>query len=207
MNKIGLKNVDCGSACASLHQTGPDYLLFILPSRQSPNCWLCYEKLKLFAFHIILSPTPLHHLPIIWKAFITKSLSFLKSHSCPTYITFKWIQNLCWSPRIWTTESRYSTFISFHQILQLQISNSIQTLNFTCKYKVFKQLHSIPDICHFFCTGSIFKFQILHPKIDQKHPKHSKMSLKSKMYAVFVFNLENFTPDRIFLHGHRPWCP
>ena len=23
------------------------------------------------------------------------------------------------------------------------------------------------------------------------------------MYAVFVFNLENFTPDRIFLHGHH----
>ena len=23
----------------------------------------------------------------------------------------------------------------------------------------------------------------------------------------FAFNLENFTPDRIFLHGHRPWCP
>ena len=27
------------------------------------------------------------------------------------------------------------------------------------------------------------------------------MSLKSQIYAVFVFNLENFTPDRIFLHG------
>ena len=25
---------------------------------------------------------------------------------------------------------------------------------------------SIPDICNFFYTGSIFKFQILHPKID-----------------------------------------
>ena len=24
----------------------------------------------------------------------------------------------------------------------------------------------IPDICHFFYTGSIFEFQILHPKID-----------------------------------------
>ena len=115
MNKIGLKNAGLRVQVYTwlLHQTGPDYLLFILASRQSPNCWLCYEKLKLFAFHIILSPTPLHHLPIIWKAFITKSFSFLKSHSCPTYITFKWIQNLCWSPRIWTTESRYSTFISF----------------------------------------------------------------------------------------------
>ena len=154
MNKIGLKNVDCGSACASLHQTAADYLLFTLASRQSPNCWLCYEKLKLFAFHIILSPTPLHHLPIIWKAFITKSFSFLKSHSCPTYITFKWIQNLCWSPRIWTTESRYSTFISFHQIPQLQILNSIQTLNFTCKYKVFKQLHSTQQCCK---TWSMWK--------------------------------------------------
>ena len=30
------------------------------------------------------------------------------------------------------------------------------------------------------------------------------MSLTSKIYAVFVFNLDNFTPDRIFLHGHRP---
>ena len=32
------------------------------------------------------------------------------------------------------------------------------------------------------------------------------MSLKSKIFAVFVFKLENFTPARIFLYGHRPWC-
>ena len=44
-------------------------------------------------------------------------------------------------------------------------------------------------------------------KLTKNTPKHSKMSMKSKIYAVFVFNLENFTPDRIFLHGHRPWCP
>ena len=44
-------------------------------------------------------------------------------------------------------------------------------------------------------------------KLTKNTPKHRKMSLKSKIYAVFVFNLENFTPDRIFLHGHRPWCP
>ena len=44
-------------------------------------------------------------------------------------------------------------------------------------------------------------------KLTKNTPKHSKMSLKSKIYAVFVFNLENFTPGRIFLHGHRPWCP
>ena len=68
INKIGLKNAGLRVQVYTrlLHQTGPDYLLFILASRQSPNCWLCYEKLKLFAFHIILSPTPLHHLPIIW---------------------------------------------------------------------------------------------------------------------------------------------
>ena len=34
-------------------------------------------------------------------------------------------------------------------------------------------------------------------------PNYSKMSLKSKIYAVFVFNLENVTPDRIFLHGQH----
>ena len=28
------------------------------------------------------------------------------------------------------------------------------------------------------------------------------MSLKSKIYAVFVFNLENFSPDRIFYAGN-----
>ena len=44
-------------------------------------------------------------------------------------------------------------------------------------------------------------------KLTKNTPKHSKMSMKSKIYAVFVFNLENVTPDRIFLHGHRPWCP
>ena len=44
-------------------------------------------------------------------------------------------------------------------------------------------------------------------KFTKNTPKHPKMSLKSKISAVFVFNLENFTPDRIFLHGHRPWCP
>ena len=27
------------------------------------------------------------------------------------------------------------------------------------------------------------------------------------MYAVFSSNLVKFTPDRNFLHGHRPWCP
>ena len=32
----------------------------------------------------------------------------------------------------------------------------------------------IPDICHFFYTGSIFTFKILHPKIDLKHPKTLK---------------------------------
>ena len=68
----------------------------------------------------------------------------------------------------------------------------------------------IPDICHFFYTRSIFKFQILHPKIEKKKNsrKHSQMSLKSKVYAVFVFNLENFLHlTEYFLHGHRPWCP
>ena len=44
-------------------------------------------------------------------------------------------------------------------------------------------------------------------KLTKNTPKHSKMSLKSKIYVVLVFNLENFTPDRIVLHGHRPWCP
>ena len=39
------------------------------------------------------------------------------------------------------------------------------------------------------------------PKNYNKYPK--------KVYNMqfFAFNLENFTPDRIFLHGHRPWCP
>ena len=116
---------------------------------------------RLFAFHTRLPPKP-QLLVMLWKAqiicfshhtlpdaassfahhlkrFYHGKLQLFKSHSCLfihlTCITFKWIQNLCWSPRIWTTESRYSTFISFHQIPQLQILNSIQTLNFTCKYK------------------------------------------------------------------------
>ena len=44
-------------------------------------------------------------------------------------------------------------------------------------------------------------------KLTKTAPKHSKMPLKSKIYAFFVLNLENVTPERIFLHGHRPWCP
>ena len=65
-----------------------------------------------------------------------------------------------------------------------------------------------PDICHFFYTDRIFKSRILHPKKWLKTPQNTKkIPSKSIFYAVFAFNLEHFTPERIFLHGHRPWCP
>ena len=37
------------------------------------------------------------------------------------------------------------------------------------------------------------------------HQKHCLW--KSQIYALFSLNLEKFTPDRIFLHWHRLWCP
>ena len=162
MNKIGLKNVDCGSACASLHQAvTPDWsrlFAFHTPLPPKPQLLVVLWKAQIICFSHHTLPDAAssfaHHL----KSFYHEKLQLFKSHSCLfihlTCITFKWIQNLCWSPRIWTTESRYSTFISFHQILQLQISNSIQTLNFTCKYKVFKQLHSTQQGCK---TWSMWK--------------------------------------------------
>jgi len=54
---------------------------------------------------------------------------------------------------------------------------------------------TIPHICHFLYTGRIFKFQILHRKITQIYPK------KSKICIFLAFNLEKFTPDRIFYTG------
>ena len=54
---------------------------------------------------------------------------------------------------------------------------------------------SIPHICHFLYTGRIFKFKILHLKITKIYPK------KSKICSFFAFNLEKFTPDRIFYTG------
>ena len=45
-------------------------------------------------------------------------------------------------------------------------------------------------------------------KNDKRHQKHWRCLWKSQMYAVFFsLNLEKFTPERKFLHGHRPWCP
>ena len=44
-------------------------------------------------------------------------------------------------------------------------------------------------------TGKIVKFQILHLKITKIYPN------KSKICIFFAFNLEKFTPDRIFYTG------
>ena len=59
----------------------------------------------------------------------------------------------------------------------------------------------------YFTQAAFSNSKFYTQKLTKDTPKHSKMSLKSKIYASFVFNLENFTPARIFLHGHRPWCP
>ena len=53
-----------------------------------------------------------------------------------------------------------------------------------------------------YITIIIYMIKFYTQKFIKNTPKHSKMSLKSKIYAVIVLNLENFTPDRIFLHGH-----
>ena len=58
-----------------------------------------------------------------------------------------------------------------------------------------------------FTQAAFSNFKFYTQKLTKNTQKHWKMSLKSKIYAVFVFNLKNFTPDSIFLHGHRPWCP
>ena len=69
---------------------------------------------------------------------------------------------------------------------------------------------NIPHICHFFYTGRNFEYKYFTPANYKKtHPKiitNSRLAPKSVNDAIFAFNLENFTPDRIFLHRHRLWC-
>ena len=60
------------------------------------------------------------------------------------------------------------------------------------------QGQDIPHICHFFYTGRIFEYQILHPKKRLKAPKTLKMSLKKSNICIFSLNLEKFTPDKFF---------
>ena len=46
----------------------------------------------------------------------------------------------------------------------------------TCRVKTIRNSLLILDICHIFYTGSIFEFQILHPKSDKNTPKHSNIA-------------------------------
>ena len=45
------------------------------------------------------------------------------------------------------------------------------------------------------------------PKFTPENLLKTLKNMNSKIYVVFVFNLENFTPDRIFLQEHHPGCP
>ena len=47
---------------------------------------------------------------------------------------------------------------------------------------------------------------ILHLKITNNTQILQQIAPKSVKYALFEFNLENLTPDRICLHRHRLWC-
>lgn len=91
-----------------------------------------------------------------------------------------------------------SNYPCLKQCLQQEIGTlSKSTLN-QCPYLIFVIS---------FTQAAFSNSKFYTGKLTKNTSKHWKMSLKSKIYAVFVFNLENFTPDRIFLHGHRPWCP
>ena len=50
-------------------------------------------------------------------------------------------------------------------------------------------------------TQAVFSNLKFYTQKLAKNSKHSKMSLKSEIYADFVFNLENSTSDRIFYTG------
>ena len=63
------------------------------------------------------------------------------------------------------------------------------------------KVKGIPHICHFFYTGRNFERQYFTHKNYEK-----QITPKMVNYVFFAFNLENFTPDRIFLHRHRLWC-
>ena len=82
-----------------------------------------------------------------------------------------------------------------YQMLRLIVmASSIDKHNMWILYNhcLLSRVKGIPHICHFLYTGRIFKFQILHLKITKIYPK------KSKICSFFAFNLEKFTPDRIF---------
>ena len=49
------------------------------------------------------------------------------------------------------------------------------------------------------------KFYTQKKTKDTKNTKN--VSEKVKCMQFFSLNLEKFTPERKFLHGHRPWCP
>ena len=67
------------------------------------------------------------------------------------------------SLRILWLKPRLEDALNFNRYLHSTVpfrDNSDNTLTV-----LFREWKTIPDICHFFYTGSIVKFQILHPKI------------------------------------------
>ena len=74
---------------------------------------------------------------------------------------------------------------------------------------LFNPIHFCSSCCAYlifvisFTQAEFFISKFYAQKLTKNTPKYSKNSLKSKIYAIFVFNLENLTPDRIFLHGRR----
>ena len=54
-----------------------------------------------------------------------------------------------------------------------------------------------------FTPAIFFNPIILHPKITKNTQNLQQIAPKSVKYALFEFNLENLTPDRICLHRHR----
>ena len=85
--------------------------------------------------------------------------------------------NLLCVPVFWNKQGVLFQLLSLHNSnlfwdhCYLAMNNSIQDECGTVQISRELQYGAISDICHFFYTGSIFKF---HPKIDWKHPKTLK---------------------------------
>ena len=161
-----------------------------------------YVSVQLWLLHYI-SLCLCSTLFYITSCYISVQLSFI---SC--YISVPLPTSLSLSLRL--SLSQLSTQLFY--IISLNISVQLCFTLYQAT-SLFNPIHFCSSCCAYlifvisFTQAEFFISKFYAQKLTKNTPKYSKISLKSKIYAIFVFNLENFPPVRIFLHGHRPWCP
>ena len=82
-----------------------------------------------------------------------------------------------------------------HQWNHYRLQRTYKTLSI-----ILHIVQCIPDICQLFTQTKKLDFKFYTWKCIIIPPNKVK-------YALFVFNLENLTPERICLQGRCPWCP